>query len=229
FVKAFGATFLARPRSGEVQHAKESPIFLCVGMGALALATLLFGLFSGYVAASLEKIGRDFSIFRNIPSFTSISPARGLAVGNFAFISVPALFVIFLVVFVIVWLATKYIINKGQKVRTGATWDCGTDLTPRMEITSTGFARSIIVIFKGILKPSMQHKIEYSDAKSRYLPKSRRINLSASDLHLSYFYKPLGRIVTLLSERMKNIQTGNVNAYILYIFIALLIALFLVK
>ncbi|MCX6013598.1 MAG: proton-conducting transporter membrane subunit, partial [Chloroflexi bacterium] len=121
FVKAFGVTFLARPRSGEVQHAKESSIFLCVGMGALAVATLLFGLFSGYVTASLEKIGRDFNIFRNIPSFTSISPARGLAVGNFAFISVPALFVIFLVVFVIVWLATKYIINKGQKVRTGAT------------------------------------------------------------------------------------------------------------
>jgi len=79
------------------------------------------------------------------------------------------------------------------------------------------------------LKPSIQHETEYHDADSRYLPKSRMITLSVKDLHLSYLYKPLNKVVAALSVRAKAIQSGNVNAYILYIFIALLGALTLVK
>ena len=98
-----------------------------------------------------------------------------------------------------------------------------------MEITATGFSHSIITIFKGILKPSIQHTIEYHDAESRYLPKSRTITLGTKDVYHLYFYKPLAKFIAVLSEKVKNIQSGNTNTYILYILIALLIALFLVK
>jgi hydrogenase-4 component B len=98
-----------------------------------------------------------------------------------------------------------------------------------MEITSTGFARSIVTIFKGILKPSIQRETEYHDAESRYLPESRSVTLNIKDLYLFYLYKPLNKMIAMLSVRVKAIQGGNVNAYILYIFIALLIALMLVK
>ncbi len=47
FVKAFGATFLARPRSTRISNVKESSISLHIGMGALAALSLFFGLFSG--------------------------------------------------------------------------------------------------------------------------------------------------------------------------------------
>ncbi|MEK7529918.1 MAG: proton-conducting transporter membrane subunit, partial [Patescibacteria group bacterium] len=44
FVKAFASTFLARPRSDEASHAKESASSLRIGMGGLGALCLLFGL-----------------------------------------------------------------------------------------------------------------------------------------------------------------------------------------
>jgi hydrogenase-4 component B len=55
FVKVFGVTFLARPRSKEVTHAKESSIAMRVGMGGLAVLSLLFGVGSGYLISLFEK------------------------------------------------------------------------------------------------------------------------------------------------------------------------------
>ena len=46
FVKAFGVTFLARPRSKEIAHAKESSFSLRLAMSSLAVLSLLFGFFS---------------------------------------------------------------------------------------------------------------------------------------------------------------------------------------
>lgn len=127
---------------------------------------------------------------------------------------------------VVIFIIRK-VVNKRQKIKIGATWDCGTDLTPRMEITSTGFARSIVLIFKSILKPSIQHEIEYHDSESRYLPKERTVILGVSDVYQTYFYQPLHVLVHTLSLRAKKVQGGNINAYISYIFITLLIVLFI--
>jgi len=227
FVKAFGVTFLARPRSPEVMHAKESVLSMKIGMGMLALSALLLGVFSGNVTILLEKIGKNFVIFQNTVSVISASPVQGLNVGSgFASVSAPIIFILIVGVISLVIFANRYMINKDQKVKTGITWDCGTDLTPRMEINAVGFARSIVLIFRGILKPSIQHETEYHDVESRYLPKSRSVILGIGDVYHTYFYHPLHKAVNELSMRVKNIQSGNVNAYIFYIFVALVIALF---
>ncbi|MFA5792748.1 MAG: proton-conducting transporter membrane subunit [Candidatus Gracilibacteria bacterium] len=229
FVKAFGATFLARPRSKEVEHAKESSFLLRFGMGALAILSLLFGVFSGYVSSVLVEIGRGFDALSTAPSFLSVSKNYGLGTGTFSFVSAPMIFVFLLIAIVLVFLATKYLVHKKQEVIIGDTWDCGVNLNPRMEITSTGFARSIILIFKGVLKPSIQKDVEYHDDKSRFLPKSRTVILSVNDVYQIYFYLPLSKFVAYLSERAKTIQGGNVNFYIFYIFVAVLASLFLVQ
>ena len=229
FVKAFGLIFLARPRAPDVQQAKESSLTLQIGMGALAVLSLLLGLFSGSAMSILNAIGRNLDVFRNAPSRITMSAFQGVNIADFSFVSAPFLCALFIAVFAGVVFAAKRLINKNQTVRAAATWDCGADLTPRMEITATGFARSIVTIFKGLLKPSIQHETEYHDAESRYLPKSRMITLGVKDVHLSYLYKPLNKFVAALSTRAKTIQSGNINAYILYIFIALLVALTVVK
>ncbi|MEK7557627.1 MAG: proton-conducting transporter membrane subunit [Patescibacteria group bacterium] len=229
FVKAFGSIFLARPRSANITHVKESSLSMRISMGVLALLSILFGIFSGYTTILLEKIGKNFTIFQNTPSFISTNYYKNLSIGsNFASVSTPALFILLIFAIFLVIFTFRYIINKNQKIKINDTWNCGTQLTPRMEITATGFARSIILIFKGILKPSIQHEIEYHDAESRYLPKSRTITLSVGNMYHSYFYQPLHTIINGLSLRIKNIQSGNINTYISYIFIALIIALFTV-
>jgi len=229
FVKAFGVTFLARPRSGEAQEAGESSFSLRFAMGALAALTLLFGIFSGHITSLINRVGNDLSVFSCTTSFVSAFPDQSLAVGSFSTVSAPVLLAFLVAAFIVVLLTIKYLVYKNQKVTTGLTWDCGTDLTPRMEITATGFARSIVTIFKAVLKPGISNATEYLDEESRYVPQSRTVILSVKDMYKSYLYKPLDKIAAAMSERAKGIQSGNINAYILYILTALLIALLLVK
>ncbi len=227
FVKIFSAIFLARPRSAEVKHTKESVFSMRLGMGALAFLSIAFGFFSGSITKILERVGQDFTVFHNTISFAGDSSNQTLQLqNNFASVSAPALFVLLGVSIFIVVLISRFVINRQQKVLVGNTWDCGTTLTSRMEITATGFARSIILIFKNVLKPSLQQDVEYHDAESRYIPKSRNVTMSVGNMYHTYFYEPLQKMIDGLSFRSKIIQGGNINVYISYIFIALIIALF---
>src|SRR3989338_8686875 len=225
FVKAFGVTFLARPRNSDVPRARESSWPLRAGMGALATVCLLFGIFSGYLAPLLARTGAS-SFLASANTAPSAASAL-LAPNGFGSVSGPVFFILFVFILLCVIAAAKYIVNKKQKINIGATWDCGANLTPRTEITATGFARSIVCIFSGILKQSLQHEIQYHDAHTRYVPKSRIVNLRMRDVYQSYFYVPLIQFITALSLRIKAIQSGNINMYVLYIFIAVVTALFL--
>jgi len=229
FVKAFGATFLARPRSSHAEHAKESSVSQLLGMGGLALIPLLIGIFSGNIVRLLETISKSLSVLKLTPSQSFLSNPLGLSVNaGFASVSDPAFILFLLIIMCLVVVISRHFIYRDQKETVSRTWDCGTDLTPRMEITATGFARSIIIIFKGILKPSIQHDISYHDSENRYLPIGKTITLKTHDVHHSHFYKPMYDILTALAYKIKKIQSGNTNAYILYIFIALIIALFFI-
>jgi len=227
FVKAFGAIFLARPRSAEVLHAKESPLSMRLAMGGLALMAIIFGLFSGTVIIILEKIGTSLSAFSNVTSLLTVSASQKITImPDFGTVSAPVIFITLGALVLIILFLVKSVIYKKQTVKIGRTWDCGNDLNPRMEITATGFARSIVVIFKSILKPSLQQKIEYHDADSRFLQKSHTITMQMGDVYYTFFYNPLYKIVNALSLRVRTIQNGNINAYISYIFGALIVALF---
>lgn len=227
FVKVFGVTFLARPRSKEAAHAKESSLWLSVGMGALTILCLAFGIFSGYLGSLFVRMGTELNAFQNV--LLILPPSSGVltAPNNLDSVSALALIVIFVLVMLIVVGLVKFAVNKNQKIKIGATWDCGTNLTSRMEITATGFARSIVLIFAGILRPSIQHEIEYRDSEMRYLPKSRTVILGVYDIFQSYFYQPLNKFIVLISLRVKAIQSGSVNAYVFYILFAVTVALLL--
>lgn len=229
FVKAFGATFLARPRSHEAEHATESKFSLQFGMAGLALLSLVFGLFSGYVVSILNAVAKNISVLSDAASIVAVHPAQIIAVNGFSAVSAPALFAIMILALVLSVILIKYSINRKQKIEHGATWDCGTDLTPRMEITATGFSRSIIMIFQGILRPSLQTDIEYHDASMRYVPKSRTATMHLTDFYRTRIYDPIQRGFIRASEYVKKIQGGNINLYILYILIILLVLLLLAQ
>lgn len=230
FVKAFGVTFLARPRSEEVAHAKESSFALLVGMSALALLCLLFGIFSAYLGSAFIKIGSGFAIFsEELEAVLPSSKFSLMAPNAFGSVSAFAIFSIFVSAILIIIFLIRFVINRKQKIEIGATWDCGTDLTPRMEITATGFSRSIIRIFSGILRPTYQHEIKYHDSEMRFLAKSRKVHMGLRDVYRTYLYQPLNVATIAVSRRINKIQSGSLNMYVLYILIAVVIALFLAQ
>ncbi len=230
FVKAFGVTFLARPRSAAVMHAKEAALPLRAGMALLALLSLAFGVFSGFVVFVIEGVVLNLRIFQDAPDAFAVFTNQRIDVSaQFASVTAPMLFLGLAAALAVVWCAVTYGVHRRQKVRVAATWDCGTDLTPRMEITATGFARSIVTVFRSVLRPSMQQRVTYFEAEGGLTPKSKTVDLHVTDVYQAYFYAPIKTVVTAVSERMKGIQSGSINAYVLYMLAALLIALLLAK
>ncbi|MDO8633530.1 MAG: hydrogenase 4 subunit B [Candidatus Wildermuthbacteria bacterium] len=222
FVKAFGITFLARPRSKEAANAKESGSLLTFSMLSLAGLTLVLGVLAGPVSSLLSRVVNDMGVFgASGAAFSSGITAVRLSSG-FSSVSMPLIFgALAFSLFAVLYIV--YAITKKRKVVIGRTWDCGTDLTPRMEISATGFSRSLITVFRGILRPTQQTNIEYRDGNMRYFPKTSIVRLGVQDIYRAHLYRPVQALFSGISEYMKRIQGGNINVYIFYIFIVLII------
>ncbi|MHB9052375.1 MAG: hydrogenase 4 subunit B [Thermoleophilia bacterium] len=224
FVKAFGVTFLARPRSENASQAQEPAILSRLAMAGLAAVIIGLGLFSGRFLRLLSDVTGSLAGIHNAQAadaagFGSVSVQNG-----FAQISMPA-------VFIAVGLAAAAIVmavflsTRKRRVLTGPTWDCGTELTPRMEITATGFSRSIITVSRRVLRPRSETEIEYHDA-NRYFPKVGEVTMGLHDIYRIYIYRPLQELTTVVAGLMTRVQSGNINAYILYILLTLIGLLF---
>jgi hydrogenase-4 component B len=220
FVKAFGVTFLARPRSDAVTQAKEAALPLRIGMAFLALVTLILGVFSGTVSGGFAEIVASLSAFEPEETVSALSLDSLVITTGFASLSPPLLFAGIVAVTAAVAAAFAYLTRR-RTIRVDRTWDCGANLTERMEITATGFSRSITTVFKGVLKPTGQTEIEYHDAKLRYFPKMGIVTMEFQDVYETYFYRPLQMITLRIAGQIKKIQTGNINVYILYILVTL--------
>lgn len=225
FVKAFGVSFLARPRTEAAKKAKESPSTMLTGMAGLAVVCLAIGVLAAPATRVLQHVGRDVTGIAGSSVIDTASHAT-LAVGQpAASVSGPVIIMLLLLVPLGVWLGVKYGVHRKQKVTTSETWDCGTPLNGRMEITATGFSQSIIRIFGSILRPVKRHEVELHDSFNPYHVKSRTVSLHVHDMYQSHLYRPLYRLMLAISSGVKRVQNGNLNAYILYIFLVVVITL----
>jgi hydrogenase-4 component B len=222
FVKAFGITFLARPRSIHAEHAKESDLTMQIGMGIVAFLCLILGILSGrftnILTVAIHQIGflagqgSAFDTYGN-----TIVVNNGFAVLNLAYVFMGALLTLALTALLV------YLLSRNQKTTIKGIWDCGFSYsTSRMEITSTGFARSLILVFRSIFRPQKEHEVEYSSSDSRYFTKSRTVTLSTVNVYETYFYYPTLRALNFISAQVKKTQNGNVNLYLFYITVILI-------
>lgn len=224
FVKAFGTTFLARSRSAESRTIQESGLSMLIAMGVLAVLTLVLGIFSTVVIAALvgviASIGLVDPLTLQFP-FTQFITAREQFANVLPLDRVASML---LLVFVFLGGAIAWF-TRLRTVVVGRTWDCGTPLTLRGEITATSFSRSLMTIFRGILRPTKQTAVEYHDESMRYFIKSQEVKTAIADPYRAIIYVPLHRALHFLASKTRHIHSGNVNVYILYIFVTLIILL----
>ncbi len=115
----------------------------------------------------------------------------------------------------------------GRKTRTrfGPTWDCGLrGLTPVMEYTATGFSKPIRMVFKALLRPRRDLQREYD--LSPYFATTIRFESHVEEVFQTRIYRPFNRWVLRISRRLRALQAGSLQAYLIYIFITLLLLLF---
>jgi hydrogenase-4 component B len=220
FVKAYGSTFLARPRSEHARHAHESHWTMIAAMAVLAILTLVLGVFSTTVIAALVGVVASIGLIQPLTlqfPFIEFFAARE----EFAVLPLDGFALAFLAVFTVVTAIVIWF-TRSRKIVIGRTWDCGTLLAPRMEITAGSFSRSLITIFRGILRSTKQTDTEYHDEHMRYFIKSQEVKTAIGDPYRKTFYGPINALLAMVASRARRIQGGSINIYLLYIFITLM-------
>jgi len=110
------------------------------------------------------------------------------------------------------------------RIRTVPTWDCGLrGLTPKMEYTATGFSKPIRMIFKALFRARREVQRDYDF--SPYFARTIRFESHVEEVFLTRVYRPLNRFVLRTSRRMRALQAGSIQAYLIYIFVTLLLLL----
>ena len=224
FVKAFGISFLAQPRSEHAAQAKEVSSSMLWGMGALAAICVFLGLFPTTFVTLFDPLTRE--LLGNSIS-EQLSLEHGLVLGSaeaaggtVSTLGITLMGICLLPIPAALW----FLFGRRAKVRTAATWDCGLlGLTPHMEYTATGFSKPIRMIFKALFRPRREVQREYD--YSPYFAKTLRFESHIEEAFVTRIYRPLNRGILRLSRRMRALQAGSIQAYLIYIFVTLLLLL----
>ena len=219
FVKAFGITFLALPRSAEAAAAHEAPVTMRVAMVALAVLCALLGLGAGFVLPALGAVLAGYpGLLERAPAFTAgplLLPPGGAASMSPAWVAIGLLLVMGGA-----WLALR--LGAARGLRAGDTWGCGRiGQTPRMEYTSTAYAEPLRRVFAELYRPTEDLTVDVHP-ESRYFVQSRTYRSEILPWFERYVYAPLVRAVAAGAARTRAIQSGSAHAYLAYLGIALL-------
>ena len=224
FVKAFGITFLAQPRSEQAAQAHEASPTMLMGMGLLTGACVFLGLFPTLFLRLFDPLTQQL-IGQHLPDYLIwgdgwvLGSAKELG-GTVSTLGIALMGICLLSIPLVLWL----FFGRRTKVRIGPTWDCGLrGLTPQMEYTATGFSKPIRMIFKALFRPRREVQREYD--YSPYFAKTLHFESHIEEAFVTRLYRPLNRTILRLSRRMRALQAGSIQAYLIYIFITLLLLL----
>ncbi len=210
FSKAFGLTFLGTTRS-EI-HVEEHAV-----TPGMLFPKLL-------IAAIILLIGMAPMLF--------LSPLMGMVGAQFQLDPVPVLFPLvhvlsivsllglILVVLVGAVLILRSMVLKPGKVEYGPTWGCGyTAGTARQQYTATSYAAN----FAELANPVLHEKVEYHEIHEEDIfPGKRSFVRQPVDVFRSGLDKITGFSMLAL-KKIARLQTGNIQHYILYAFIFILV------
>jgi hydrogenase-4 component B len=216
FVKAFGITFLGRPRSAAVEQAREVDRYSLAAMFILAALCLLAGILPGLVIDGLSPV--TLSLIGNrmpvqmaqpwlsiVPIAESRSSYNGLLV--FVFIAVSAS----LAAFVIHRFAS-------QALRRGPAWGCGfPDVTPAAQYTAVSFAQPIRRVF-GTFAFRAREKVEMPPPGATA---PARLTVEIHDVVWETFYQPIAGAVGYATEKLNRLQFLTIRRYLTLVFLYL--------
>jgi NADH:ubiquinone oxidoreductase subunit 5 (subunit L)/multisubunit Na+/H+ antiporter MnhA subunit len=202
FVKTFGVAFLGRPRSAEAENAQEVPLGMRVGLWLLGTGCIVVGILPGIVFRPLVSLVQGLIPGVGVPDET-LSIAR-----------------------IIPWIAAAVLLTSAiialvkRRERITRTWACGLpELSSRMQYTSTVFSKPIRFVFAQVYRPD--RKVEQLPADQPYFPASISYRSVRTTSYERALYRPFVDAVVSLAHRVRRLQTGNIQIYLLYIFLAL--------
>ena len=212
FTKVFGIVFLGVPRSDFVKIVTSDVAKVMIfPMSILALLTLIIGLFPQFaILLLLSPI--KFLLQTNL-SVDNLFPVLKV-VSLISFVSF-----IFISVFIVLLIIRFFIANK-SKVHN--TWGCGyKNVNSRMQYSASSYADLFISTLKPLFK-----RISHIKKPKDLFPKDAYYEVKIEDLEEAYIVKPLIRLDEKILSKFERIQNGNMQQYILFGLIFLVVMLF---
>jgi hydrogenase-4 component B len=216
FVKAFGVTFLGRPRSEVARGAQETDRLSLAAMFTLAALCLLAGVLPGYFIDALapvtqalagahlpEQRGVDWLTI--VPIASSRSSYNGLLVLLFVALSAS--------------LAAAAIHRFASKrLRRAPAWDCGfPDASPLTQYSAGSFSQPIRRVFGTVLFRARE-RVEMAPPGA---PQPSHLHVELRDLLWETLYLPPARFVAALARFLNRAQFLTIRAYLTLVFGAL--------
>jgi formate hydrogenlyase subunit 3/multisubunit Na+/H+ antiporter MnhD subunit len=216
FVKAFGVSFLGRPRTSAAEGAHEADGFSLAAMGALAMLCALAGIFPGLVIDLLSPavsglLGSRMPVQASLPwqSIVPVAESRSSYSG----------LVFFLFIAVAATLAALAIHRfASNRVRRAPAWDCGfPDSDPATQYSASSFAQPIRRVFGSVVFRASE-KVEMPAPGE---PGAARLQVELRDLIWDYGYAPVAASVLTAAERLNPLQFQTIRRYLALVFAAL--------
>ncbi len=235
FVKAFGVTFLARPRSSAAAEVSEdAPGSMRGGMALLAGACLAIGvvpsLFLGLFEGTLRELTGaglpSYSPWAWLSSLPRPAPGSPDAGGTIAFGIVAVLLAVGIVA---AWGFRR--IGAKAPAESVPMWDCGMDApSARMEYTASGYAQPMLRVFSAFYRPQQHSALtELGGARPGVLAKTQEFETEVEYPLVERGYNPLADGFFSLARRVGRLQSGGIHAYLAYMILTLVVLLIAVR
>jgi formate hydrogenlyase subunit 3/multisubunit Na+/H+ antiporter MnhD subunit len=220
FVKAFGVTFLGRPRTAAAEQACEVERASLAGMFALAALCLVAGVLPGFIIDGLAPvtqtlIGDRMPVQAHIRWLSIVPIAEGRSSYNgllvFFFIAISASLAV---------LAIHRFAS--HALRRAPAWDCGfPDPSPATQYTAGSFAQPIRRVF-GTLVFRARERVEMPPPGDL---RAARLAVETHDLVWDGLYAPLGSAVRFAAEHFNRLQFLTIRRYLGLVFSVLVLLL----
>jgi len=214
FTKAFGMIFLGEPRSPRADHAHEAGAWMRWPMLSLAFLCIVIGF-----TAPCWPLLVETAVVAVVPDALSSAAREGIrqAVISLAGITLGSSL---LLGFVLLLIHIRRKLLAGRRIERSVTWDCGYIApTPHIQYTASSFSRPIVQLFRLFLQPR-------SDIQEPcgLFPVRAGLHTQTADL-FRRFYDPIFAGVAWAASKLRWMQEGHIQLYVLYIALTLLVLL----
>ena len=220
FVKAYGVTFLGRPRTPAAEAATETDSYSLAAMLILAALCLLVGILPGIFIDALAPVSSALNgahmpaqigaqWLSIVPIAASRSSYDGLLV--FLFIAISGM----LAAFAIHRLAS-------DRLRRAPAWDCGyPDASPMTQYSATSFAQPIRRVF-GTVVFRAREQVEMPPPGDT---RPARLKVELHDLIWEAIYAPLVVGINFTADRLNRFQFLTIRQFLTLVFCTLIVLL----
>ena len=208
FAKAFGVVFLGEPRTEKARKAHEAGLTMRASMVAGAVSCLAIGL---WPAGAVDLVASAATSLGGAATPTSLGPLFSIS-----------LLATVLVALIVALAVLRAWLLKSRPVGQAATWGCGyPHPTPRMQYTATSFADPVLAPFSAAM-----HIRTRGGLPEGLFPTAAHFEKHVGDMAGERVLVPAWRHFLHTALRLKVIQHGNMQLYLVYVLVTLVGLLF---